>query len=34
MPVILEKDGYEAWLEGEDAEILAMPFPSQLMVVG
>lgn len=33
MPVILEENSYEAWLEGEDAQSLALPFPSQLMKV-
>lgn len=33
MPVILEEDSYNAWLEGEDAQSLALSFPSQLMEV-
>lgn len=33
MPVILEEESYAAWLAGEDAQKLAMPFPSQLMKV-
>jgi putative SOS response-associated peptidase YedK len=33
MPVILHEDDYDAWLCGADAEVLAKPFPSQLMVV-
>jgi putative SOS response-associated peptidase YedK len=35
MPVILQRDDYESWLDGEadDACALAQPFPSQLMAV-
>ena len=33
MPVILQPDDYERWLAGDDAEALAMPFPSQLMAL-
>jgi putative SOS response-associated peptidase YedK len=33
MPVILQPDDYDRWLGGEDAAILALPFPSQLMTV-
>lgn len=31
MPVILQPDDYQAWLDGSDAATLASPFPSQLM---
>jgi len=31
MPVILQPDDYQAWLDGADATALAQPFPSQLM---
>jgi putative SOS response-associated peptidase YedK len=35
MPVILQREDYDAWLDGEapDACSLAQPFPSQLMRV-
>ena len=35
MPVILAEDDYATWLDGdaEAAAALAVPFPSQLMVV-
>ena len=31
MPVILHPDDYDRWLAGDDADKLAVPFPSQLM---
>ena len=31
MPVILQPEDYQRWLDGEDAEEFAEPFPSQLM---
>lgn len=31
MPVILQTDDYQRWLDGVPAEELAIPFPSQLM---
>lgn len=36
MPVILDPNDYDAWLDGahDDACALAVPFPSQLMAVG
>ena len=33
MPVILQPDDYDRWLAGDDAEALAVPFPSQLMAM-
>jgi putative SOS response-associated peptidase YedK len=33
MPVILQPDDYQRWLDGADASELAQPFPSQLMAV-
>ena len=33
MPVILHPDDYDRWLAGDDADKLAVPFPSQLMSV-
>jgi putative SOS response-associated peptidase YedK len=35
MPVILQREDYDAWLDGEaaDACALAQPFPGQLMRV-
>ena len=32
MPVVLHDEDYGRWLEGEDAGLLAQPYPSQLMV--
>ena len=31
MPGILHPDDYDRWLAGDDADKLAVPFPSQLM---
>jgi putative SOS response-associated peptidase YedK len=33
MPVILQPDDYQRWLDGADANELAQPFPSQLMAM-
>ena len=33
MPVILHLDDYDRWLAGDDAEKMAVPFPSQLMTI-
>jgi putative SOS response-associated peptidase YedK len=33
MPVILQPEDYQKWLDGADAQALAQPFPSQLMAV-
>ncbi len=33
MPVILQPDDYQGWLDGADAGKLAQPFPSQLMAI-
>lgn len=33
MPVILHPDDYQGWLDGEQANKLAVPFPSQLMEI-
>ena len=33
MPVILQPEDYDRWLAGDDAEALAVPFPSQLMAM-
>jgi putative SOS response-associated peptidase YedK len=33
MPVILHPENYANWLNGDNAESLAVPFPSQLMAL-
>ena len=33
MPVILQPEDYQRWLDGDDAHDLAHPFPSQLMTI-
>lgn len=33
MPVILQPDDYQGWLDGADAGKLAQPFPSQLLAI-
>jgi putative SOS response-associated peptidase YedK len=33
MPVILQPEDYQAWLDGADATAFAHPFPSQMMVI-
>lgn len=33
MPVILQREDYQGWLNGGDAQCLAAPFPSQLMEI-
>lgn len=33
MPVILQPEDYQRWLDGADARELAQPFPSQLMAI-
>lgn len=33
MPVILDPDDYDRWLAGDDAQDMAVPFPSQLMAI-